>query len=179
MTIFPVGRVSNATGARYSRPLCKAGLRIAGLWRTDHRSKEKHPKKESDMQSKPGLFTFSAITLAAAGLLFTPAANAQNQTPSPPLSTAPSPKAAPTNIPDKKLDAVAAAAKKVTAVKDSFEQKLATAPVADKERLIGEANNAITKAVTDEGLSIDEFRTILNVAQNDPVLRDKLMQRLK
>jgi hypothetical protein len=35
------------------------------------------------------------------------------------------------------------------------------------------------KAVTDQGLSIDEYTTILAVAQKDPIVRDKLIQRLK
>jgi hypothetical protein len=119
------------------------------------------------------------MTLTAAGLLFMPAANAQQQSPSGPSSTTPSPTTAPTTIPDKKLDAVAAAVKKVSVVKDTFEQKLAQAPAAEKERVAGEADDAIAKAVTDQGLSIDEYTTILQVAHNDPVVRDKLLQRIK
>ena len=110
------------------------------------------------MQSTIGFGTFCAMILTAAGLLFMPAASAQQQSPSGPSSTMPSPTTAPTKIPDKKLDATAAA---------------------EKERVAGEANAAILKAVTDQGLSIDEYTTILQVAQNDPVVRDKLLQRLK
>ena len=134
------------------------------------------------MQSTTG---FCAMILTAAGLLFMPAANAQDKSPAAPQSpaapslTAPSPTTAPTVIPDNKLDAAAAAAKNVSTVKDTFEHKLAQAPVAEKERLVGEANTAIKKAVTDQGLSIEEFTTIMNVAQNDPIVRDKLIQRLK
>jgi len=131
------------------------------------------------MQSTTGFGTFCAITLTAAGLLFIPAANAQQQSPSGPSSTMPSPTTAPKNIPDKKLDAAAAAVKKVSAVKGTFERKLAQTPAAEKERVAGEADEAIVKAVTDQGLSIDEYTTILQVAQNDPVVRDKLLQRLK
>jgi hypothetical protein len=57
------------------------------------------------------------MTLTAAGLLFMPAANAQQQSPSGLSVTAPSPTTTPANIPDKKLDAAAAAVKKVSAVK--------------------------------------------------------------
>jgi hypothetical protein len=78
-----------------------------------------------------------------------------------------------------KLDAAAAAVKQVSTVKGTFEQKLAQAPAAEKERLVDEANDAMKKAVTDQGLSIDEYATILQVAQNDPIVRDKLLQRLK
>ena len=131
------------------------------------------------MPSTPGLFTFFSVTLIAAGLLVAPAANAQNQAPSPPSSTAPSPKVTPATIPDKKLDAAAVAVKKVAELKHTYQQKLATAPDAAKDRLVGEANSAIVKAVTDEGLSIDEFKTILDLAQNDPIVANKLMQRLQ
>ena len=131
------------------------------------------------MQSATGFGTFCAITLTAAGLMFMPAANAQQPSPSGPSSATPSPTTVPTNIPDKKLDAAAAAVKKVSAVKGTFEQKLAQAPAAEKQRLAGEATDAMEKAVTEQGLSIEEYTTILKVAQNDPVVRGKLVQRMK
>ena len=130
------------------------------------------------MRSTTGFCALCAMTLAAAGLVVLPVANAQNQTPSPP-STAPGPSTAPANIPDKKLDAAAAAAKSVTVIKNNFDQKVAQAPAGEKERLVGEAENAMAKAVTDQGLSVEEYMTIMKVAQNDPVVRDKLIKRLK
>ena len=119
-----------------------------------------------------------AMTLAAAGLLVMPAAQAQQQSPSPSVPT-PSPTTTPTLIPDKKLDAAAAAAKKVSVIKNNYDQQLAQAPVAEKQRLEGEAGNAMAKAVTDQGLSVEEYKTILQVAQKDPVVREKLLQRMK
>jgi len=120
---------------------------------------------------------FCAMTLTAASLLFMPAANAQNQSPSAPSITVP--KSTTADIPDKKLDAAAAALKNVSSVRETYEQKLAKAPDAEKKRIAGEADNAIMKAVTDQGLSIEEFSTIMQVAQNDPGVHDKLLQRLK
>jgi len=131
------------------------------------------------MQSTTGFGTFCVMTLTAAGLMFMPAANAQQQSPSAPSSATPRPTTAPTNIPDKKLDAAAAAVKKVSDINNTLEHKLAEAPVDQKERLEGEAGDAMEKAVTDQGLSIDEYTTILAVAQKDPIVRDKLIQRLK
>jgi hypothetical protein len=128
------------------------------------------------MYSKTAL---CAMTLAAAGLLVLPAANAVGQTPATPPSASPSPGTASETISDKKLDAAAAAVKNVSAVKDTFDQKLAKASAADKERLTGEAEHAMTKAVTDQGLSVEEYVTIMRVAQNDPIVRDKLIKRLK
>jgi predicted ATPase with chaperone activity len=123
--------------------------------------------------------TWCTMTLAAAGLLVMPAAQAQQQSPSGPSVTTPSPTTAPTTIPDKKLDAAAAAVKKVSVIKNKYDQQLAQAPVAEKKRLEDEAGDAMVKAVTDQGLSIEEYTAILKVAQKDPVVHDKLLQRMK
>ena len=34
------------------------------------------------------------------------------------------------------------------------------------------------KAITDQGLSVEEYTLILVVAQNDPVVREKILQRI-
>lgn len=127
---------------------------------------------------KKSITGFCVATVAAAGLSLLPAAYAQQQSPStsPPMKSVP---ATPTNIPDSKLDAAAAAVKSVSAVKDDYKQKIAQAPAADRERIAGEADTALVKAVTDKGLSVEEYTTILEVAQTDPVVKDKLVQRLK
>ena len=83
---------------------------------------------------KKSLTGVCATALAAAGFFLLPAVNAQQQSPSasPPTKGVPS---TPTNIPDNKLDAAAAAVKNVSAVKDSYKQKIAQAPAADRERI--------------------------------------------
>ena len=108
---------------------------------------------------------FAIVVLTAAWLLVVPGVNAQN----PPASP---------NISDQKLDAAAAAVDRVASVKQTYEQKIAAAPPSDKDRLASDANNAIKKAVTEQGLSLEEYSSILRVAQNDPEVRGKLMQRL-
>lgn len=137
------------------------------------------------MRSTTGLY---ALILGAACLVAVPAANAQNQSPSappaasPPATTSPgttgksSPSAA---IPDQKLDATAAAVKTVTAVKQNYEQKVAEAPASDKARITDEANAAMVQAVTDQGLTLEEYTSILQVAQNNPTVKEKILQRLK
>ena len=117
------------------------------------------------------------MALAAAGLLFAPLAHAQVQ--SAPSTSPANPSAVPKNVPDHKLDAAASAARKVAALQDSYEQKVAEAPTAEKKRIVEEADNAMVKAVTDQGLSIDEFKSIMELAQNDPGVRNKLLERLK
>ena len=64
-------------------------------------------------------------------------------------------------------------------VKDDYEQRIAQASESDRSRLADEGKQALTKAVTDQGLSVEEYTAILQVAQNDPATRDKILQRLK
>ena len=116
----------------------------------------------------------AAILFIAMGLLLVlgSAASAQVQSPSPNLSQEPQ------NIPDQKLDAAAAAIGRVANLKQDYQQRIAAASPADKERLVDEALNAMKKAVTDQGLSVDEYDSILEVAQNDPGVREKIRQRI-
>jgi len=39
--------------------------------------------------------------------------------------------------------------------------------------------NALAKAITDQGLSVEEYDSILEVAQNDPEVREKIRQRIR
>jgi len=114
----------------------------------------------------------AAILLIAMGFVFSPAASAQVQSPSPDVSQQPQ------NIPDQKLDAAAVAMGHVAGLKQDYRQRIAAASPADKERLVDEALNAMRKAVTDQGLSVDEYDSILEVAQNDPGVREKIRQRI-
>ena len=101
----------------------------------------------------------AAALLIAAGLLSIPIANAQVQSPSPDLSDQ-SP-----DIPDQKLDAAAAAIERVASLKQDYQQRIAAAVPSDKERIANEAINALAKAITDQGLSVEEYDSILEVAQ--------------
>ena len=113
-----------------------------------------------------------AALLIAAGFLFVQAASAQVQSPSLGLSER-------SPIPDQKLDAAAAAIERVASLKQDYQQRIATAAPADKERILSEAVNALAKAVTDQGLSVEEYDSILEVAQNDPDVREKIRQRIR
>jgi hypothetical protein len=122
---------------------------------------------------------FCIMAVVAAGLLLVPLANAQDKKPNAPAPGATTAPAAPTTISEKKLDAAAAAVKQTTTLKGAYDQKLAKAAPAEKQRIAGEADQAMRKAVTDQGLSVEEYMSILKVAQDDPAVRDKLLQRLK
>ena len=123
-----------------------------------------------------------AMALATAGLLFVPGvcapAKAQDNATLAQSVLTPPEQTAPANIPDDKIDAVAGAVKSVSAVIDTYDQRVARAPVQEKQRLIDEADDAVTKAVAKHGLSIEEYTAIIRVAEKDPVVRDKLLKRL-
>jgi hypothetical protein len=119
----------------------------------------------------------AAAALTAAWLLPDSTANAQAQSPSQaptPGMSQPSP-----NISDQKLDATATAIERVTTLRQDYQKRMATAAPSDKERLAAEANDKLAKAVTDQGLSVEEFNSIVQVAKNDPAIEAKLLQRLK
>lgn len=84
----------------------------------------------------------------------------------------------PPGIPDTKLDQAAAALVHVDKLQRSYQQKLEQAQPDERDHVIEEADNALAKAVMDHGLSIDEYDAIMQTAQNDPAVREKLLQRL-
>jgi hypothetical protein len=67
----------------------------------------------------------------------------------------------------------------VASLRESYQQRLETAPPSDKARLADEANTALEKAVTDKGLSVEEYSGILAMAQIDPKVRGKILQRIR
>ena len=131
------------------------------------------------------LHTVAVAALSVVGLLPLPAANAQMNPPqaSPqaqsPQSQVPQTQPPSAPISDEKLNAAAAAIRQVTTIHQSYESKIAAAAPSDKQRLTIEANDAMAKAVTDQGLSVDEYNSIISAAHNDPAVREKLTQRMR
>jgi hypothetical protein len=134
----------------------------------------------------------AAALLIAVGLLSVLATkNAQVQSPSPGLSDQspdisdqkldPSPSLSDQSpdISDQKLDAMATAIEGVASLKQDYRQRIAAAAPSDKERIAIEAINALANAVTDQGLSLKEYDSILEVVQNDPEVREKIGQRIR
>ena len=121
---------------------------------------------------------FCAMTLAATGLFLAPAA-VHAQTQATPPTTKPGRAAPAADISEQKLDAAAKAVKNVSTIRDSYEQRLIKAPADQKSKLADEASDAMAKAVKEQDLSVEEYTSIIEVAQNDPVVRNKLLQRLK
>jgi len=115
----------------------------------------------------------AAAALTAAWILSATAVNAQAPSPSPGTSTQA------TDISDQKLDATAAALEQVITVKRGYQQKIEAADPSERGRIADEADNAVVEAVTKQGLSVEEYTSILVVAQNDAAVREKILQRMR
>jgi hypothetical protein len=83
------------------------------------------------------------------------------------------------SISDQKLDAAAAALERLTSVHQNYQQRIAAAAPSDRERIAAEGSDALKKAVTDQGLSVEEYSSIVDVAKRDPETRRKLLARMR
>jgi hypothetical protein len=119
----------------------------------------------------------ASIILIAAWLVVdaVPRAYAQNQSQAP----SPAPSQRSPDLSDQKLEAAAAALQRVVRVRADYQQRIEAAPPSDSDKIADEAKGALVKAITDQGLSIDEYVSILVVAENDPAVRDKIVARMQ
>jgi hypothetical protein len=118
--------------------------------------------------------SLAAAIVTAGCYLSIPAARAVAQSPPPGPSTSPA------DLWDQKLSAAAAALKRVASLQKDYRQRIAEAEApAEKERIVAEAHNEFTKIVTEQGLSIEEYASILDLARDDPRIRDKILQRMR
>jgi hypothetical protein len=101
---------------------------------------------------------------------------AQQQPPTqqePPATLSPAP-----NISGQQLDKAAAAIKNLEGLRSAYTQKLEGAKPEEQDKIASEASAAMKKAVTDQGLSVEEYNSIVQLAQNDPTVRAQIEQRL-
>jgi Domain of unknown function (DUF4168) len=112
-----------------------------------------------------------APALIAAWLLSSAGAYAQAPSPGAPNR--------PADVSDQKLDAAAAAIERVATLKQDYQQRITAAAPSEKQRISDEAMSAIAKAVVDQGLSIEEYVSILDLAQSDPDVHEKIIQRIR
>jgi hypothetical protein len=119
--------------------------------------------------------SFAAATVSVVALLSAAPVMAQSQSKTP---EAVEPQAPSRDISDKQLDQTAAAMQQVMSVKRSYRPQIEAAEPDRQQHLLDEATSAMVKAITDQGLSVDEYNSIIQVAQNDPAVRDKLLARI-
>jgi hypothetical protein len=79
---------------------------------------------------------------------------------------------------EQKLDQFAAAMENMAGLVEQYDQQLATATPSDRQRIVGEANRALEKAVTDNGLTVEEYLSIVRLAENESGLRQKIINRI-
>ena len=132
----------------------------------------------SDHRAIKSRSSFLAMTAAllAAALMATPVAQAQAPAASPAAPGVAPPAA--TNFSDQKIGAAAAAMEQVSSLRQNYQQQLAAAPPDQQQQIADQATAALQKAVTDQGLSVDEYNGILSAAQQDASLRQKLVARM-
>jgi hypothetical protein len=114
---------------------------------------------------------FATVVMTAACFVSAPIAHAQQ-------SLAPSEQAQPT-ITDQKLNQTATAAKRVASVNQNYHQLSAVAPPSERQRIAAEWVRELTKAITEQGLSVEEYYRILELAQRNPDLREKIEQLIR
>lgn len=83
------------------------------------------------------------------------------------------------SVSDDKLDAAATAIVRVNSVAKEYRERFETAAPGDRERIADEADAAIEQAVNDSGLSVDEYNSIIDIAQSNPDVQSRILQRLQ
>jgi Domain of unknown function (DUF4168) len=121
-----------------------------------------------------GLFIRSLAAAILTAGCFIPPVNVVAQSPLLGPSTTPAP-----NLSDQKLSAVAAALERIASLQKDYRQRIAEAEPADKDRIVAQAHGEFTKAVTDQGLSLEEYGAILDMARDNPEIRGNLLERIR
>lgn len=80
-------------------------------------------------------------------------------------------------VPDDTVRKAGVAMHHVLQIRQSYSQReqAATMP-AEKQTIAEQAETATTKAVTDQGLSVQEYNRVLHLAMADPTLKTRLMK---
>jgi hypothetical protein len=82
----------------------------------------------------------------------------------------------PPSFSDETVSRVGRAAGQVASIRDAYRQGLNELDDEDeKEELGQQAETAAVKAISEQGLSIDEYHHVVNAAGEDPALRERLV----
>lgn len=123
---------------------------------------------------KPRLSAVQLATIAAFGsCLAMSQAFGQAQPP-----TNKPPAASSAGVSDQKLKEAANAIPQVEGIRQNYQQQLAQAPDGDKQRIQNQAGDEMKKAITDQGLSIAEYNSILQSAEQNSDIRTRLIQQM-
>ena len=67
----------------------------------------------------------------------------------------------------------------VAMVQEKYQGKIASAPPAQKQALSAQANAEAVQAIQSRGLSVQEYANVVRVAQNDPQVKQRLLEVAK
>jgi hypothetical protein len=129
-----------------------------------------------------GLFkrSLAATVLSAGCFLSMPIVDGVAQAPPAGQTSPEGPSAAAPDLSDQKLDAAAAALKRVATLQKDYRQRFEqTEAPAEKERILAEANDELTKVINEQGISVEEYILIMNAARADAEVRGKILQRIR
>jgi hypothetical protein len=80
-------------------------------------------------------------------------------------------------VPDETVARTGAALKLVTEIKKVYMPKVEAAPTPDERaRLSNQATDAARKAISDQGLTIDQYNNVMELAQADAAMRERLIK---
>ncbi|MGH6967714.1 MAG: DUF4168 domain-containing protein [Stellaceae bacterium] len=121
-----------------------------------------------------------AAAFAAAALLTPLAAGAQTSSTSlaPPAAATPAAPGPAANVSDQQITQAAVAMRKVMDLRQTYDQRMDQAKPEDRGRVAEEGQTAMKQAVANQGLSVERYNAILQLAQNDPNVRAKLLSRV-
>jgi hypothetical protein len=93
-----------------------------------------------------------------------------------PPSGAPSGAVSGANISDATVNKVGAALRQVAQVEQAYSQRLqsATTP-GQKQDISKQANDAAVTAITQQGLTIDQYKQVIQAAQSDSALKQRIV----
>jgi hypothetical protein len=81
---------------------------------------------------------------------------------------------------DDELKSFAVAALQVQRINDSYLPKLKTASTPEEQKQVEKvATDEMVKAVEKEGMSVDKYKEIMNQAQSNPEIADRVMKHIK
>lgn len=117
--------------------------------------------------------SFVAVTICAAmGMAWAPTTSAQG-TPPKAQQSAPS-------YSDSELKSFAVAALEVQRINDAYLPKLKSASSPEEQKQVEKIATAeMVKAVEKEGMTVDKYKEIMNHAQSNPEVAEKVMQHIK
>ena len=111
------------------------------------------------------------VTLAATAALAFPPAVGMAQTP----STRTSPAA----IPDQTIGKAGAALHDVAKLQQKYQGQMDSASPEQKKGLSEQANAEAVQAIQSHGLSVQEYTSVVRTAQNNPQVRQRLLEAAK